>query len=255
MQAIIDHLPAAMLVIFRIGGIVIFAPVFSSAAVPLRVRVLLTIVCGAAAYPTVISAGAMPEGLKLDLLTLGPLVAAEVFIGLAIGWIAMVPLSALQAGGTIAGQQMGLGFAQVYNPAFDTESDVVSELFFLLALAGYVAVGGIEQSVAALLGSFRHLPLAAFDTDLGLIPIATGLMQSALEVGLRVAAPLLAIVLLESIAMGFMGKTIPQLNLFSLGFPLRILLGLGVLITGLAAIEDVGFEVIDEMLSLLEEWT
>ena len=71
---------------------------------------------------------------------------------------------------------------------------------------------------------------------------------------MRVAAPLLALVFLETVAMGFLAKTVPQLNVLSLGFPIRILLGLGVVAVGLVVISDVAMDSVDEMFRSVTEW-
>ena len=84
--------------------------------------------------------------------------------------------------------------------------------------------------------------------------LITGLMVSALEVGLRVAAPLLCIVFLETVALGFLSKTVPQLNILSLGFPVRILVGLTILALGAAVMNDVVLDEIDSGLGTIGSW-
>ena len=160
MATLLVHLPAALLVIFRIGGLMLCAPVFGSNIIPVRVRILLAFVLGIALYPALYSVGAVsPEGLSLDLASLAPLVALEILVGLTIGLLASLPLMAMQMGGLLMGQQMGLGFATLYNPALGDEGDVVGQLFFFLALAGFLVVSGHEAIVAAVsctvLGTFH----------------------------------------------------------------------------------------------------
>ena len=147
-----------------------------------------------------------------------------------------------------------LGFATLYNPALGDEGDVVGQLFFFLALAGFLIVSGHEAIVAAVLHSFGHVPLGAFVFDTGVLTMVTGLLLSAVEVALRVAAPVIAIIFLQSIAMGFVSRTVPQLNILSLGFPLRILVGFTVMVGGLVVIADVGMGAIDDTLESITYW-
>ena len=99
MNALAAHLPAAMLVVFRVSGLMIFAPVFGSNVVPLRVRILLAFVIGLAIYPLLYGLGVVStEGLRMDLFALAPLVAMEVMVGLVIGLVASLPLVAMQMG-------------------------------------------------------------------------------------------------------------------------------------------------------------
>ena len=259
-NALLAHIAPALLVIFRIGGLMIYGPVVGSSVIPGRVRVLLAFVLGAAVYPVLSAGGHVGTGLLLNLWTLAPLVALEVLIGLLIGFLASIPLGALQIGGVIVGQQMGLGFAQLYNPAIDDESDVVAQMLYFLALSAFIICGGLEATVLTLLHTFDRIPVGTMAIMQGpamggdIVALITGMMISSLELGLRVAAPLLCIVFLETVAMGFLSKTVPQLNILSLGFPLRILVGLTILALGAAVINDVALEQIESGLATVWAW-
>jgi flagellar biosynthesis protein FliR len=87
-----------------------------------------------------------------------------------------------------------------------------------------------------------------------LIGLATGLLLAAFDLALRVAAPVLALVFLESLAMGFVAKTVPQLNILSLGFPIRILAGILIIMLGLVVIHEVVMDGAAEGLELIHLW-
>jgi flagellar biosynthetic protein FliR len=242
------------MVVFRIGGLMIFGPVFGSSVVPVRVKVFLSLLVGLAVYPLVSRDYFASHELRLDLWALAPMVAMESLIGLVIGYIASFPMVAVQTGGLVMGQQMGLGFARFYNPAVDDEADVVGQMLFFLALALFLLVGGHEAMMLAVLHSFEHVPLGGFTPDVNLLSLLTGLLLAAFELALRVAAPLLALIFLESLAMGFIAKTVPQLNILSLGFPIRIIAGLAFIALGVVIIAEVMMEGIDQTLTLLFAW-
>jgi flagellar biosynthesis protein FliR len=192
--------------------------------------------------------------MSLELFQLGPLLAMELMIGLIIGYIASIPLIAVQTSGLIMGQQMGLGFARFYNPAIDDEADIIGQILFYLALAGFLLIGGHEAMVLAVLHSFENVPLGGFSPDTDLVALMGALLTSAFELALRVAAPLLAIITLESVAMGFIAKTVPQMNILSLGFPLRIIFGLMIIAIGLIVINEVVLDAIDGVLDVIFNW-
>jgi flagellar biosynthetic protein FliR len=252
--AILDHLPAALLVVFRIGGLMIFGPVFGSSVIPARIRVFTAFAIGLAAYGMLASKHDIGAGLTLNLWTLGPRIAMELLIGLVIGYVASLPLLAMQTGGLLMGQQMGLGFAQLYNPAIDDEADIVGQMMFFMALAGFLAVGGHEAMVLAVLNSFEHVKLGGFSPDTSVLTLSVGLLMSSLELALRVSSPLLALIFLETVAMGFVAKTVPQLNILSLGFPIRILGGLAIVVCGLVVISDVTMTSMNEAITALFQW-
>jgi flagellar biosynthetic protein FliR len=252
-DAITAHVAPAMLVVFRIGGLMVYGPIFGAPIVPGRVKVLLSVVIGLAIYP-VLPVAAIPAELKLDLWVLAPLVALELLIGLTIGFAANMPLLAVQTGSRVMGQQMGLGFARLYNPAMEADADILGQMLFFMALAGFLLIGGHESMVLAVMNSFHHVPTGAFVLDESVIGLLLGLLAAAFELALRIAMPLLAVIALESAAMGFLAKTVPQLNILSLGFPLRILVGLTTVAIGLVVIDEVVMEGISETLEIVLNW-
>ena len=126
MAALALHIPGFLLVVFRIGGLMVFAPILSSRAVPVRVRVLLAFGIGLAVYPVLMTLGLVPRVPGgLGLMTLVPAISLEILVGVAIGLLASLPLAALRIGGQLAGQQMGLGFATFYDPNVEDDADLV----------------------------------------------------------------------------------------------------------------------------------
>lgn len=242
------------MVVFRLAGLAVFAPVFGSPAIPARLKMYLTLVIGAAIYPVISPAYVAAVPQNLDMYVLAPMVAMEIAIGLMIGFLASMPMLAMQTGGLLMGQQMGLGFARFYNPAIDDEADVVGQMLFFMALAGFLMIGGLEAMLLAVMNSFDHVGPGGFLVDANVLAFLSGMLLASFEVALRVAAPLLTLVFLESLALGFISKTVPQLNILSLGFPLRILVGLSIIAMGLVVIDEVMMENIDWTLNTILEW-
>jgi len=225
------HVPAFLLVLFRLGGIFIFGPIFGSQVIPIRVKVLIALVLAVCIYPIV-----PPQvPVELSLPTLGVAVGTEMLIGLIIGYGASLPLIALQIGGQMMGHQLGLGLAQVFSPDFNEQTEVMSQFLYLMALTAFLVLGGHHAMISALVTSFHAIPLGGYLPDEALLQLISGLLQSMFELGLRVAAPLLCLVFLETVAMGFVARTVPQMNILSLGFPVRIIVGFFVLVATIAA--------------------
>ena len=249
-----SHVGPVMLVIMRIGGLAMFAPIISGSMVPARVRVLLVFLAGFGAYSLLSASGITVAAVPMDPWVLIPLAAGEVAVGALIGFMAALPLLAMRTGGLVCGQQMGLGFARFYNPTADEETDILEQVFYFLALAGFLLVGGLDAMFVAVLHSFEYVNAGIFQNGSGTIDILLGLLLSSMEIGLRVAMPLLGVIFLETIAMGFVSKTVPQLNILSLGFPLRIIVGFGVLIAGLMVIDEVSNNWMAEALDNMHDW-
>jgi flagellar biosynthetic protein FliR len=253
---ILEQVPVAVLVVFRISGLMIYGPVFGSSVIPPRVKIFLCVVLGLAIFP-VVDAGGGAAALRLTLWSLAPLVFVELMIGLVIGYLASLPMVAVQVGGLVMGQQMGLGFARFYNPAIEDDADVLGQILFFMTLAGFLLIGGHESMLLAVLHSFHHIPLPAMATlapGPALLTLLIGVLTAAFELALRVAAPLLALIFLQTLGMGFIAKTVPQMNILSLGFPLRIMAGLTIVSLGLVVLDEVVMELVDDTLALTFEW-
>ena len=215
---------AFALVLARLSGLFLLAPLLSSAMLPTRFKALLAIGLSAAVYPTLDTELWLPA--RLDLASLAPIIASELLVGVSIGAIAMVPLATAQLAGLIMGQQMGLGLAQVLNPSVDIEGDNLGQVLFFGALAAFLSMGGMEVLFATLWGTFERLPPGAISAHMAPASLLTGVIQSGFDVALRIAMPVLLILTLESAAVGFIGKSVPSLNITAVGFPIRIVLGL-----------------------------
>lgn len=227
LDILIPHIIPFLMVMFRLTGIFLFAPLFGSNVIPMRAKALLALTLSFCIYPLT---PATPY-LELTLGTMALAVASELLIGAIIGYGANIPLVAVQLGGLVMGQQLGLGLARVFNPDLNEDTDVLGQLLFLTALAIFLAFNGHHVLLAVLVGSFHTIQIGGYMPDANLIQLLIGLMQSMFELAIKVAAPLLCLVFLETIAMGFIAKTVPQLNILSLGFPLRIIVGLFLMIS------------------------
>ena len=229
-EVLIPHMAPFLMVAFRLGGLFMFAPMFGSSVLPMRVKVLLALALAVCVYPGIPA----QSGPPMTLITLPIVLGSEMLIGIAIGYAASLPLLAMQIGGQMMGHQLGLGLAHVFNPEFNEQVEVLSQFLFLVALAAFLLLNGHHALLHALASSFHAVPLGGYAPDGGLVALTVGMLSASFELGVRVAAPLLCLIFLETIAMGFVARTVPQLNILSLGFPLRITLGLFLLI-GLVA--------------------
>ncbi len=245
LEPILSHLPAWVLVLFRLTGVFLFAPMFGSVLVPRQFKVFLALGLSFCVYPLLLtpgtpaaaSLGAVIDG-GLSFWSLMPVVAAELAIGLVIGYGATLPLAGMQMGGQMIAQQLGLGLAEVINPGQE-QSGVLSEMFYLVALVFFLLLNGHHVILRTLVESFNAVPLGAFRIDQSVMDLVLGMLASMFHLAIRVAAPLLCLVFLETVAMGFIARTVPQMNILSVGFAVRILLGVGLLVLAAPVLIDV----------------
>ncbi|MFW6058553.1 MAG: flagellar biosynthetic protein FliR [Phycisphaeraceae bacterium] len=263
LRPLLIHLPAWLLVLFRLTGIFIFAPVLGSNEVPRQVKVFLAVGLSLCVYPTLLEPGrpaAPMVGAILDnqmsIWMLGAAVGVELLIGLAIGYAASLPLIGMQIGGQVIDQQVGLGLAGIFNPDLGEQSGMVGQFLFIVALALFIVLGGHRIMFAVLIGSFDRVPLGGFTEFESLVYLMVGLLQVSFDLALRIAAPLLCLTFLQTVAMGFVARTVPQINILSIGFPMRTLMGalLLMMFIGIAA-QVYTNGVYDIFRELLRFWT
>lgn len=205
----------------RVAALVATAPVLGSPLCPARVKIglaaLLALLLAATLGPLPAIAPASAQGLLL--------LAEQVLIGSAMGFAMQIVFEAVALAGEIAGLQMGLGFATLYDPQLPGQVAVVGEYLNLVASLVFLAINGHLLVIAGLAQSFRVFPLS-------LAPFGAPGMHALLEwgtqifsFGLLLSLPLLAALLITNLALGILSRAAPQLNIFAVGFPLTILVG------------------------------
>jgi flagellar biosynthetic protein FliR len=215
-------LPVLVLVIARLAGMMVFAPVFSESVVPARLRAMIAVVMALGVVAQVAMPVAMPQSNLAFILA----IAGEILIGLAIGYGAKLVFVGIELGAFHASQQMGLSLGEVFNPVSDESSDTLRQFYHLLSLVIFLALGGHRMLISVLLTSFQSVPLMSFVTPQAMVKALTAMLTTSFVLALKVAAPVLLAMLLAGLSLGFVQRTMPQFNLLSTGMPLRILLGL-----------------------------
>lgn len=251
-DSILPHLPGFLLTLSRIAGLFLFTPMLSGAMVPRRVMALLAAALAVVVYPTLDHPATVPA--RMDLIALGPVVLSELAIGAVIGIVASLPLITAQLAGLIMGQQMGLGLASVFNPSIEIEGDNIGQMLFYVAVGGFILAGGLETLFDTLVSTFARVPLGDFSVADAPLDLLVGVTASGFEVALRVALPVLVILFMENVAMGFIMKTIPSLNIMTFGFPIKIIGGLAIVIGSLGVMMEVLMGAIEVDIWLLQDW-
>lgn len=252
LASILENLLPFWLVAARLSGLFLFAPVFASRLVMRQFRVLLLAMLTVALYPAVAAGGIQIPPLEVGSVAM--VLLAEVLIGLAIGMLVTLPLVAIQVAGSIISYKLGLALAQVYNPEFDAQSEVLGQVLYLMGLAIFVQMGGLEHAVLAVMATFESLPPGTAWLDAAPIQLMAAMTDAAFVVGLRIAMPVLLMGTLVSLAMGVLMRTVPQINIMTIGFAIQIVMGLGVLVVVVFAIGDVVGESIIEAFEPIFDW-
>jgi flagellar biosynthesis protein FliR len=219
-----------VMVLFRVAGMMIFAPLLGSARIPKRVKALMACVLAAAMVPSLSPTVHMPTSSWQLAVGLG----GEIIFGLAMGMILSLVFIAAQWAGQMMGQQMGLNLGETFDPQFGSQGSVVSDLYYFMALLVFIGIGGHRAMIKGVHDSFAVLPLLSVGMNRSLLGMILGLFSSTTTLAMQLAAPLIVSMLVVDVVLGFIGKTVPQLNIMTAGISLRALVGMVVLIVGLS---------------------
>lgn len=230
----LNLMPTFVLVFFRIAGMMVFAPFFGSSRIPRRLKAMIALVLAftlASTVPPVQLPGHTWE------LTLG--IAGELVFGIAMGMALSFTFIAAQWAGEIIGQQMGMNLSEVFDPQFGSQSTLIGDLYFMLTLVIFLLIRGHHAMLIGLRHSFDALPLLSVGMDAAVLNMLIGLFHACAMLSLQLAAPMLVTMLVVDVALGFIGKTMPQFNVMTAGLSMRSGIGLCVIIVGISLTSDV----------------
>ena len=214
------------LVMMRCTGLVIAAPLFGHHAIPALVKFgLAAALTVALATPAGASAGTTP------LLLAAPV---ELIIGLSLGFILSLGVEAFELAGRVVSIQLGLSLGSVFSPTQEEGSTAIDPFFSVLAGLLFLAMGLHLAIVRVLANSFVAYPVGAgWPADMSLTGAQTAAL--AMELGVRVALPIALVLLMVELSVALLSRAIPQINVFILGLPLKMLVGFAVLAMAMPA--------------------
>lgn len=231
----------------RILALLAAAPVLGNTAIPKRVKIglgiLITLIVAPALGPLPRVEPVSPEGL----LILGQ----QIIIGLAMGFAMRIVFSAVEMAGEIAGLQMGLGFATFFSPRSEGSTLVVGKFLGLLATLVFLSVNGHLLMVSVLAESFTVFPISAEPFSAGGWRILAEWGGKIFEAGLGLALPVVTALLIVNLALGILTRAAPQLNIFAVGFPITLMVGMVALMLSLPYFVPVVERLVGEGLQIM----
>jgi len=240
-------LPIFALILMRITGLVLAAPILGSKVMPFQIRGALVLALSAMVFPVLHPHA--PTDLTLASALFGAV--GELSIGVAIGLSLTIMMSGMELAGRLVGEKAGLSLAEIYDPTFGQESGVLGQVYYIVLSYVFLVIGGHRDAVQALLDSFRAVPMFTYAVDSAPLDLLVDVMTAAFVLAIRLAAPVLVAVFIATVVLGLISRTLPQLNVLTIGFTLNVLIvvALGGVVIALAGDLLVGHvdEVIDRV--------
>jgi flagellar biosynthetic protein FliR len=219
----VDQIEIFILIFMRIAAMVFMAPIFGSELIPVRLKASLAVVIAFLLFQWVKVLQPVPP---LSLCDLALALSGEFALGASLGYMFSLIFSAVMLAGQVGGFQMGFGIANVIDPLSSNQLSVISLFKNVIALLVFLSINAHHWILWILAESFDRIPLMNFFLSANHVERIIQLVGQMFLIAIKIAAPFMAVSLFTSVAMGLIARTVPQINVFIVGFPLQIAVGL-----------------------------
>jgi len=218
-----DQIILFFFVLVRVGAILFTIPFLEARSLPVMIKVGLAISVSWLILPQL---NVSPPPMVSAPLTFTIGLMSEVAIGLIIGLTVQLLFAGIQLGGQMAGLQMGLAIANVVDPASSLQIPLLAQFLNLFAMMIFLSLNMHYYFVKALMDGFELIPFWGGQFNGDLFELMVKLMGNTFVIAVQIGAPVMAALLLTTVALGLIARTVPQMQIFIVAMPLKILLGL-----------------------------
>jgi flagellar biosynthesis protein FliR len=212
-----------LLVFFRVTAMVALMPILGSQTIQIQLKLGISVALSIILVPF-IPAVAMPAGFWEYAV----LLIKEVFVGIVIGFVSSLLFSVVQFAGALIDTLMGFGFVELVDPFTETSTTTLGQLKTLIFTIVFIVLGGHFYMILAIQKSFEVIPLLGVQVPGGsLMTLLTNVTTGVFISALKLAAPAFVTLVITSLALGVVARTVPQMNVYFVGLPLTIALGFG----------------------------
>jgi flagellar biosynthetic protein FliR len=218
------HITAFFLVLARVGPLFVLAPLFSSKLVSARIRSVVAVALALG----LTGVAAHGQHLPTSPLPVAGLLVVQLLVGLAFAFAVGAVFAAVEGAGTFIDALAGFSFGQMINPVDGSQAGVISELYGMVGVVLFIAVGGDAWTLRGLARTFDLVPLTRGPQLSSLVGGVEQAFAAIFTSALEVAAPAMLALLITDVAFGVVSRVVPQMNVFAVGFPTKI--GIAILI-------------------------
>ena len=220
-----DWLIKASLIFIRISGLVFVMPIFGDQSVPLLIKIVFTLCLTAALYQFVPDSYVNIDSVS-GVATFCLLVIKELGVGLAIGFVTTFIFDGIVMAASLVGYQMGFGTANLLLPGSDIRANAFTAFHRSVVLLIFLSLGFHHQLIYSMVKSFEVVSSGSRVLSDSLVYYAVSASPAIFSTALQLATPILVAVLLATLALGIIARSVPQLNVFTLSFPISFFAGL-----------------------------
>jgi len=214
---------ASVLIFCRVAALFTTAPIFGNRSIPKQVKVGLAAVLTLAMLPLV---GPKVGAAPADMISMITQIAAETAVGFCLGFMVQLLLSAFQMAGYYIDTQMGFGIINILNPFTEQQTSAMGQFMYQLAMTLFLIAGGHLFLIATVAGSYVTVPPGGAHFSGDMSGAFTAFLGQLFVISVKIAAPAAAVLMVVDIAFAIVARTVPQMNVFIVGMPVKIIVGL-----------------------------
>lgn len=229
MQSILDFVInnyiVFLIVLVRVSGIFIISPVLSRTEIQMQTKVALCFIISAI---TVFSVGLDYE-ISISLANIFFIIFKELLLGVTLGFVSYLLFISIYIAGQVVDMQMGFGMMNVFDPHSNSQIPITGSMYHIFAILVFLMINGHHWMIKAIIHSYEVVPIGSFIINAEILKAISQAFAQSFLIGFKISTPVVATIFLTNILLGIFAKTIPQMNVFVIGMPLKIIIGLGTL--------------------------
>ena len=226
----LDQFHVFLLILLRVSAVLAAAPIFGHRSLLARAKIGLAFMVTLIVFPLVIDKGFVPP---VGVWPYVFMMVREVIMGLVLGFAVLLVFVGIQFAGQLAGLQMGFGIVNVIDPQSSNQISILGQFLNILAILTVLTLNGHHMILNGLVSSFEIVPLGGVEFNLAVVHELTRLSANVFVIAVKISAPIMMALFLVSVAMGVLARTVPQMNVFIVGFPIQIAVGIAALMISL----------------------
>lgn len=222
-----NHIALFLLMLTRNTGIFIISPFFGGMNTPVYFRAGLAFVITVLLFPMLDENARVSAPASVLMYTFWVLM--ELFVGWLIGFVAYISLAAITMAGKVMDMQAGFAIVNVMDPTSGQQMPLIGSFLYNLAIIVLLVTNGHHMILSGLVESYRIVPIGDVSAGETLVTLMINYTSGIFLTGMKIAMPVTFAILLTNVGLGILARTMPQMNIFVVGIPMQIVVGLGVL--------------------------
>lgn len=213
------------LVLLRMLAFIVSSAIFGSPSISAPIKILLSIAISVVLFPSVKAASVDYSLISNEIIGLA---VRELLVGLVLGFLTRLFFFAVTITGDLVALSVGLSSAQLYNPMLGSHGNTIDQFYSTMGTLIFLTIGGHHMLLSGIAQSYELVPVSSLSLKLAVFADIAAYGQTIIMIGIKMCAPVLVTIFLANMAMGILGRAVPQINVLVTSMPVTILLGMAV---------------------------